>query len=125
MQYYIGALKKYATFAGRASRKEFWMFLLINVLIIVGIAVLAALVQGSETLYNIVSIVYLLYIVAMILPSISVVVRRLHDTGRSGWWYFIQLVPFVGSIVMFVFLVLGSTPGNNKYGAGPSMPQKV
>ncbi len=118
MNWYVAVLKKYAVFAGRASRQEYWMFTLINLVIIVAFSILSTAVGG-----NIGGIIYTLlfiYDLAVIIPSISVAVRRLHDTDRSGWWIFISLVPLVGWIIALVFMVLPSTAGSNKYGANPS-----
>jgi len=60
-----------------------------------------------------------IYALAMLIPTLAVSVRRLHDTGRSGWWILIVLIPFIGFIVMLVFMVLDGTPGQNQYGANP------
>ncbi len=64
-------------------------------------------------------VLMIIYGLAVLVPSIAVVVRRLHDTGHSGWWYLISFVPYVGGIVLFVFLLLASTPGDNVYGPNP------
>jgi uncharacterized membrane protein YhaH (DUF805 family) len=104
-------LRKYATFSGRARRSEYWWFALANVLV----AVVAALVD--QILGT--SVVSLLVTLALLLPSLAVAVRRLHDTGRTGWWCFIALVPFVGAVVLLVFECLDSTPGDNQYGPSP------
>jgi uncharacterized membrane protein YhaH (DUF805 family) len=106
MDYFIGALKKYADFTGRARRKEYWMFVLIYIIINIVLAVL------------VLDIISMLVGLAMIVPSISVGARRLHDTGRSGWWQLIYLVPLIGFIVMIVFLVQDSHETND-YGVNP------
>ncbi len=120
MHWYLEVLKKYATFSGRASRSEYWMFLLVNVLIGVGLIVLdgvAGIVGPFEAAGM--GVFSVLYHLAVVLPSLSVMVRRLHDTNRSGWWFWIVLIPFIGGIVLFVFLVTDSTPGDNNYGPNP------
>ena len=104
-------LRKYATFSGRARRSEYWWFTLANVLA----AILASLVDQLLA----VSGVSLLVTVGLLLPSLAVTVRRLHDTGRTGWWCFIALVPLVGAVVLLVFDCLDSTPGDNQYGPSP------
>ncbi|HEX2526997.1 MAG TPA: DUF805 domain-containing protein [Geminicoccus sp.] len=102
---------KYATFRGRASRSEFWYFSLFIVLVMIGATILdAALFPHGRSLFP--SILGLV----ILLPSIAVLVRRLHDTDRSGWWYWISFVPLIGTIVLFVFAVQRGTPGQNSYG---------
>lgn len=105
MQWYGDVFKKYATFAGRAERKEFWYFTLINALVVVALAIVDNLLGLSATLQN-------LYTLAVFLPSIAVAARRMHDTGRSGWW---QLLP----IVNIVFFAQEGNAGSNKYGDDP------
>ena len=115
MNWYLGALKKYAVFSGRARRMEFWIFVLFNIIIgcILGIidAVVGTVVLGA------------IYSLAVFIPSIAVTVRRLHDTDRSGWWYFIILIPLIGLIVLLVFMVLDGTPGPNRFGDNPKETQ--
>lgn len=111
MDWYVGVMKKYVEFTGRARRKEYWMFFLINILIAMAIGVLDAIL-GLGLLGGI-------YALAVLLPSLAVTVRRLHDTGRTGWWILIGLVPLIGFIVILVFMVLDSQPGDNAYGPNP------
>jgi uncharacterized membrane protein YhaH (DUF805 family) len=112
MNWYLEALKKYAVFSGRARRMEYWMFHLFQVLI-------AGVLIAVETMLGGGSLLASLYSLATLLPSIAVSVRRLHDTGRSGWWMLIGLVPVIGSIVLLVFMVLDSEPQANQYGPNP------
>jgi uncharacterized membrane protein YhaH (DUF805 family) len=112
MSWYLAVLKKYAVFSGRARRKEFWMFYLFYFIIVVVLSVI-------EMAIGIPYILSGLYSLALVIPSIAVTVRRLHDTGRSGWWWWILLVPLVGWIVLLVFMVLDSQPGDNEYGPNP------
>lgn len=116
MHWYIDVLKKYATFSGRARRKEYWMFNLINVLV-------AAVLLGLGFLIgeNVGFIVYVVYLLGVTLPSLAVLVRRLHDTGRSGWWYFIGFVPLVGAIMLLVFTCGDSKQEQNEYGPNPKL----
>lgn len=104
-------LSKYATFSGRARRAEYWWFSLFAVIVYV-LAALVDSASGSQ-------VAAIVAFVALILPSIAVTVRRLHDTGRSGWWYLISLVPLAGGIVLLVFTLQDSEPGANKYGPSP------
>lgn len=112
MNYYLDVLKKYAVFTGRARRKEYWMFFLFNVII----SFVIGFIDGFIGTAGILAIVYAL---GTLLPGIGVAIRRLHDTDRSGWWLLISLVPIVGFIVLLVFLVSDSQPGENKYGPNP------
>ena len=106
MDYFIGALKKYADFNGRARRKEYWMFILVSIIINVILAIFS-----MDT-------VSMIFGLALLVPNISVGARRLHDTGRSGWWQLIYFVPLIGMVVMIVFLVQDSHD-NNDYGVNP------
>ena len=118
MNWFLVVLKKYATFSGRAQRAEYWWFYLISTLIIIGLSLID---QATGTLDEETGVGLLnsLYSLAILIPSIAVGVRRLHDTGRSGWWLLIGLIPVIGSIVLIVFFVLDSEPGENAYGANP------
>jgi uncharacterized membrane protein YhaH (DUF805 family) len=116
MDWYLKVLKAYAVFTGRARRKEYWMFVLISVLIAIGLAVLDVVLGlrvGGKGLLS------TLYSLAVLIPALSVAVRRLHDTNRSGWWLLLGLLPVVGSLVLLVFFVLDSTPGTNRFGPNP------
>ncbi|MDQ1211352.1 uncharacterized membrane protein YhaH (DUF805 family) [Pantoea anthophila] len=104
-QWYLGVLKKYAVFTGRARRKEYWMFTLFNILI-------AFLLGIVETVIGVEDILSNLYSLAVLIPGIAVGVRRLHDTDRSGWWL---LLP----IVNIVFLALEGQSGTNRFGSDP------
>jgi uncharacterized membrane protein YhaH (DUF805 family) len=105
-------LERYAKFDGRAGRAEFWWFVLANFLVMVVLNILG----NVSSLFN---IVYFVYAVGVLIPSIAVAIRRLHDTDKSGWWLLIGFVPIVGFIVLIVFYATAGTPGPNKYGAGP------
>ncbi|MFD3535472.1 DUF805 domain-containing protein [Streptomyces sp. NPDC058664] len=116
MNWYLDALKKYAVFSGRSRRKEYWMYTLFNV---IAVAILAA-IDFALGIYPALTAIYVL---GVFIPSLAVTVRRLHDTGRSGWWYFISLVPFVGGIVLLVFTCLDGEGHDNAYGANPKASQ--
>ena len=117
MNWYLDAWKNYVNFQGRARRKAFWMFALFNIIAIVVLASLEGLVGLRDNGgYGILSGLYSL---AVILPALALAVRRLHDTGRSGWWILIGLIPLVGPIVLLVFYVQDSQPGANQYGPNP------
>ncbi|MEU0136765.1 DUF805 domain-containing protein [Streptomyces sp. NPDC006296] len=113
MNWYLAVLKNYAGFSGRARRKEYWMFVLFN---FIAAAVLYALGLAIDS-----QIPYLIYVLAVLIPALAVVVRRLHDTGRSGWWILIGLVPLVGGIVLLVFMCIEGVREPNEYGANPKL----
>ncbi|QMI03841.1 DUF805 domain-containing protein [Citrobacter sp. RHB25-C09] len=117
MNWYIDVLKNYAVFNGRARRKEYWMFVLINMIVSIVLNVIQGVI-GLEIPW--ISIIYML---GVLLPSIGVAIRRLHDTDRSGWWLLISFIPVVGTIVLIVFLCQNGTAGNNRFGADPKAGQ--
>lgn len=114
MNYYLAVLKNYVGFSGRARRAEYWQFVLFNIVAMI-VCFVIDLAIGS-------SILYILYVLAVLLPGLAVGVRRLHDTDRSGWWVLISLVPLIGGIVLLVFMCLEGTRGPNKYGPDPKAP---
>jgi len=113
MSWYITVLKKYAVFSGRARRKEYWMFSLFNTIVSFALGLVLGFIGGltgvGSTLANIGSALYAL---GTIVPSIAVAVRRMHDSGRSGWWL---LVP----VANLIFLFVDSQEGENEYGPNP------
>ena len=117
MNYYFHVLGKYAVFSGRASRKEFWLFWLVNLIISAALA----LFEGFNNLFPETneSVLTSVYALAVLLPTLAVGARRLHDTGRTGWWQLIALIPLVGQIVLIVFLVQDGQAGGNQYGPDP------
>ncbi|HHI92198.1 MAG TPA: DUF805 domain-containing protein [Gammaproteobacteria bacterium] len=112
MEYFIGAIKNYATFTGRARRKEYWMFILFYTIFYIGLIVIDGFL-GTFILSTIFSL-------ALLIPSTSIAARRLHDTGRSGWWQLIAIIPLIGAIVLIVFLAQDSHD-ENKYGLNPKL----
>ncbi|HSO46122.1 MAG TPA: DUF805 domain-containing protein [Rhodoferax sp.] len=118
MDWYLGVLKQYAVFKGRARRKEYWFFILFN-LIASLLLTLVDFMTGSLDAELGMGLLSGLYSLAILIPSLAVTVRRLHDTGRTGWWLLIGLIPLIGAIVLLVFMLLDSQPGDNEYGANP------
>ncbi len=118
MDWYIQVLKKYAVFSGRARRKEYWFFVLFNILISIALSMIDG-VLGTTNADTGTGILGGIYSLAVLIPSIAVLVRRLHDTDRSGWWALIGLIPIIGWIVLLVFMVQDSHPGQNQYGPNP------
>lgn len=111
MNWYIDVLKKYAVFTGRARRMEFWMFALFNFIISIVLACIDVFLGTA--------VLGMIYSLAVLIPSLAVTVRRLHDIDRTGWWILICLVPLIGVIVLLVFAVLDGTPGSNRFGNNP------
>ena len=112
MYWYLEVLKKYAVFSGRARRKEYWFFFLINIII----TFVLGFIEGLAGTAGILACIYSL---AVLIPGIAVTVRRLHDTNRSGWWLLVGLVPLLGAIALLVFMVQDSQPDKNQYGTNP------
>lgn len=109
------ALKKYAKFEGRANRPQYWYFVLTEFLAFFILEILCVI-----PFVNIIAGLALLVLsFGLIVPALAVSVRRLHDTNRSGWWLLLYFVPFVGAIVLLVFMCLEGTKGANKYGDEP------
>jgi uncharacterized membrane protein YhaH (DUF805 family) len=127
MSWYTGVLKKYADFNGRARRKEYWMFQLFNmlaylVLSLIGGVLAALLSGGSSDVAAMPAIAFALpglYLLAMIVPTIAVTVRRFHDQDKSGAFVLLGLIPSAGGIILLVFMCLDGTPGPNRFGHSP------
>ena len=122
MKWFLKALNQYADFKTRARRTEFWMFYLFSVIIYVFAMIWDRLLGLSFNLYG-ESLgfgwIYTIVGLFLFIPGLAVCVRRLHDVGKSGWWYFIGFVPFVGAILLLVWLCTDSRRGENKWGANP------
>ena len=112
MDWYLGVLKQYAVFDGRARRKEFWMFVLFNFVIAAGLAIVGQVIGLGGTLRA-------LYMLGVLIPALAVSVRRLHDTGRSGWMLLIALVPLVGWLVVLYFMAQPGETTMNRFGPDP------
>ena len=120
MHYYIEAFKRWNDFKGRSRRAEYWYFALFNG-IIQGVLEIIAYSFSSDTPNTFLGILFIVYVLVLIIPTIAVTVRRLHDIGKSGWMIFINLIPIAGPIWFFVLLVRDSNPGDNKYGPNPKV----
>ena len=118
MSWYLEALKKYAVFSGRSRRTEYWYFLLFNIIVGIVLGLIDALL-GTRSSSAGAGLLSGIYSLAVIIPTLAVTVRRLHDIDRTGWWILIGLVPLIGGIVLLVFALLDSTPGSNQYGPNP------
>ena len=122
MNWYLKVLKQYVDFSGRARRKEYWMFVLFNIIFAVVAMTFDNVLGTTFELYG-QSVgygwIYLLYCLAIILPGLAVCVRRLHDIGKSGWYYLIAFIPLIGFIVLIIWFCQNSQIGENKWGANP------
>lgn len=126
MNYYLKVLKNYAVFRGRARRSEYWYFVLFNLIFLLLAAVIDNII-GTTFSFNTMNgmmhlpygYLYMLYALAIVIPSLAVAVRRLHDVGKSGWFYFIALIPLVGAIWLIVLFCTEGNHGDNEYGPDP------
>lgn len=118
MNWYLEVLKKYAVFDGRAGQKEYWWFSLFSFIIILVLSVID-IVTGTFNVNVGLGLLGGIYTLAVLIPSIAVSVRRLHDTDRSGWWFLINGIPLIGVIVFLVFTAQDGTSGDNQYGSNP------
>ena len=116
MNTYLDVITKhYADFEGRATRTQYWTFTLVNIVL----SIVLGIVDGVLASVVGFGFVGILFSLALLVPGIAVAIRRLHDTGKSGFWLFIALIPLIGFIVLIVFFVMDSQPGSNKYGPNP------
>ncbi|MCF5847359.1 DUF805 domain-containing protein [Aeromonas veronii] len=113
MNWYISVLKQYAVFSGRARRTEYWMFVLCNVIVMLLLGMVDKLIGGDNELIS------SIYSLAVLLPSLAVAARRLHDTDRSAWWLLLGLIPIIGTLVLIYFMVCNGQQGPNRFGDDP------
>jgi uncharacterized membrane protein YhaH (DUF805 family) len=118
MNWYLEVMKKYAVFSGRARRKEYWFFILFNMIFAI-VAMIVDNVLGIAIEGLGYGPIYILYGLAILLPNLGVLVRRLHDVGKNGWFFFITFIPIVGAIWLLVLLCRDGVQGENQYGPNP------
>ena len=116
MNWYLECFRKYADFSGRARRTEYWMFVLFNIIVSLVLAAVDNLLGLKVSDAGILSTIYSLLV---LVPSIAVSIRRLHDTGRTGWLLLLAFIPCIGAIILIVFYAQDSQPGENQYGPNP------
>ena len=130
MEWYLKVMKdNYANFNGRARRKEYWMYTLILTVLLIALMTImfSALSFSDETGIEtgpsgyLTVLLFFVFLVAHFIPSLALTVRRLHDTGKSGWWYLIVFVPYLGNFVIFIFTLIDGDEGENKYGPNPKL----
>ena len=115
---------KYATFSGRARRKEYWMFVLVFYILLFLISSIPGIIGailGSEGLLLLGSIMEVLLSLAFLIPGLAVSIRRLHDVGKSGWWILINLIPLLGNLYFLYLMVKDSQPDANQWGENPKV----
>ena len=118
MEYFIGAFKQYATFSGRARRKEYWMFILFYIIVYISLVIIDV-ISGTFSSENGYGILAALFALAALIPSLAIGARRLHDINKSGWWQLLYLIPIIGVFIMLFFLVSKGTEGENRFGVDP------
>jgi uncharacterized membrane protein YhaH (DUF805 family) len=118
VSWYLEVLKKYAVFNGRARRMEYWYFVLFNIIVLIVLSLIDVLL-GTFNIVRGVGLLSGIYSLAVLIPTLAVTIRRLHDIDRTGWWILINLIPLIGTIVLLVFELTPGTPGSNRYGPDP------
>ena len=118
MNWYLIALKKYAVFSGRSRRKEYWYFYFFYILFVFVLGFIDIMIGTYDEVVEI-GLFSGVFVLFMLIPLLATSVRRLHDTDRSGWWLLIALIPIIGAIVILVFTLQDSKPGQNQYGSNP------
>ena len=111
MDWFKKGLRNYTNFSGRARRKEYWYFVLVQMGLIIVAMILDAIIFNAET-----GLFYIVVALGLFLPGLAVTIRRLHDTSRSGWWFLISILPLIGSIILLVFLASDSKLESNQWG---------
>ncbi len=131
MEWMLMPLRRYADFSGRSRRKEYWMFQLFVILLFMVLGAIIGVGGGFSGMFDpasgsspsamvwIVIALFVILIFALIVPALAVIVRRLHDQDKSGWFILIQFVPYVGGIIMLVFMCIDGTKGENRFGPDP------
>ena len=128
MEWMIMPLKRFAEFSGRSRRKEYWMFVLLQMLILIPVAILAILMGGpvedpANPLGSTAILIVLgVYFLVFLIPGLAVQVRRFHDQDKSGWFILLGFIPYVGSLILLVFMCLEGTRGPNRFGPDPKDP---
>lgn len=117
MKEFLDVFKKTLDFKSRSRRKEYWMFILFTSIISIVLSIIE--IALSLEIAADIGLLSTIFTLIILIPSLSVTVRRLHDIGRTGWWLLLSFIPILGWIALFVFTLLDSESGNNKYGSNP------
>jgi uncharacterized membrane protein YhaH (DUF805 family) len=125
MSWFLLAWQRATDFSGRSRRKEYWYFQLFNAIVVIflGLFAIAFSDQGKPAMVPF--DLMMAYGLILFVPSLAVTIRRLHDIGKSGWWYLIAFVPLIGGIILFVFTLLDSEPFANPWGLDPKASERV
>ncbi len=118
MQWYLKCLKNYGKFAGRARRKEYWMFSLVSTIVSIVLIVIDNII-GLAFTDEIYGPIYAIYVAITCIPTLAVQCRRLHDIDKSGWWMLFSFIPLIGWIGMLIFNVREGDAGENRFGLDP------
>ncbi|QAA23343.1 DUF805 domain-containing protein [Sporolactobacillus terrae] len=113
MHWYVDVIKNYVGFSGRATRTEFWMFVLVNFFIAIFVELIDKFILNGLRVFS------TLYNLAVLIPALAVGARRLHDIGKTGWWQLIGIIPVLGWIVLIVYFCTDTQDKENSYGANP------
>lgn len=111
MDWFKKGIRNYANFSGRARRKEYWYFVLVQMGLVIIAMILDVIIFNSE-----IGLFYIVVALGLFLPGLAVTIRRLHDTSRSGWWFLISILPLIGSIILLVFLASDTKLEINQWG---------
>jgi len=122
MAWYLLAWQRATDFSGRSRRKEYWYFHLVNAVVMLFLGLFAVAFSDQNKPAMIPFGLMFTYAFVVFVPSIAVTIRRLHDIGKSGWWYCIAFVPFIGGLILLVLTLLDSEPDRNEYGPNPKVP---
>ena len=115
MNWYLKCWQHYADFTGRARRSEYWYFALFNMIVSFVITLVVAFIAGL----TVGTIIGYLYALVVFIPGLAVCVRRLHDVGKSGWYYLVSFIPLIGWIWLLILVCTDSQPGTNEWGVNP------
>ncbi len=121
MNYFLDGIKNYATFSGRATRQQYWMFYLFYIIFYILLSVLDGVI-GTYSESTGTGLLSTIFSLGLLIPSIAILARRLHDIGRTGWWILLIFIPLIGAIVLLIFTLLDSEKGENKYGESLKYP---
>jgi uncharacterized membrane protein YhaH (DUF805 family) len=132
MEWMLMPLRRYADFSGRSRRKEYWMFTLFVLLVYLAMGILFFVGGGATGLFDqtggapelgamgwIGLSLFIIFALAIFVPSLAVIVRRLHDQDKSGWFILLQFIPYIGGVIMLIFMCIDGTRGENRYGPDP------
>lgn len=119
MNWYVECLKKYAVFSGRAHRTEYWTFGLVSALFYLALAAVEIAVGPASKVNE--SVIASIYATGVLIPTLAVTVRRLHDIDLSGWWLLVCMIPLIGILFLFVLMLRGGHSGENRFGPNPAI----